>query len=993
MPPLAQALRAVVKIFTTMARPNYASPWTTHPQTTCTSTGWVLADEDEEEEGDGHEGGGGAAANNAAAALLAAEDASAPPPPCLKRRIVTNAHCTADHVSLTVRRHGSTRRWPARLVSVSHEADLAVITVDDDAFWWHQEEDDQEEESSSDDDETSGSEAEEDDEESGSDDDEDDGVDQDDDGAEAMSEGSGGGAGKKKKKKENKNATTAITNNKAKAAAAVPPVSTRSRRPAVGALRLMKGEPPIDVEVAVAGYPVGGDTVCVTRGVVSRLDRVFYAHGRTSHLAVQVSAAINSGNSGGPCLVFPPGGGGGGGGAGGGGGGHSGGGKRAVVMGVAFQALTSSQNCGHCIPAFLLRRLLAELKRVERGVGGGGAGNGGGAPLAADALSGPRAIFPALGASFQTLESADAHKAALGLPGAVAAVRRTKAERRAARAARTAAAAAAAASGRGDNGPGGGSLNTAATSGATTAPPPPTTTAATKAASGVLITFVEPTSPAAGVLRVGDVLARVDGHDVADDGTTLLAPGGQGLHLQPPGGAAGGGGGGLGGAGSRGASLGPSPARPLGAPRPPSAAARARQQQQDRAAAAALAAADARGGHDDDHNHGAVRVDFRYLISRRTVGDVLPVSVWRAGKLVDVSVPLAAPAPLVRPHSHDARPSYAVFGGLVLTPLTVWYLRQTWGTDWAHRAPLALSHPALAGVKRLPDEQVVVLSRVLAAGRGTEGGGGAGGSTAQHITAAYQDEGNVVVRRVDGVRVRSLRHCLALMLRGTTPEQRAAAGFGGWRPSAAEEEEAEGERNDELAYDPDDGFDDAAEEAQMREAMGAAAEVAAEAAAAAVWAEAAGVGGGGDASAAVEAAAKAAADAARAAHRYRYVRVSLSWGDQIVLDRAAALAATAGVLKSNSIASAASEDLLPPPALAAAAAAPAEAAAAGGGGASDAAPAGKAEAKKKNKGDKEAGKKKAKKDKKKSKSKAMQVDDLIIESEEEEEGLATAHAA
>ena len=46
----------------------------------------------------------------------------------------------------------------------------------------------------------------------------------------------------------------------------------------------------------------GGDSFCVTRGVVSRMDLTDYAHGAQSLLAVQTDAAINAGNSGGPVV-------------------------------------------------------------------------------------------------------------------------------------------------------------------------------------------------------------------------------------------------------------------------------------------------------------------------------------------------------------------------------------------------------------------------------------------------------------------------------------------------------------------------------------------------------------------------------------------------------------------------------------------------------------------------------------------------------------------
>jgi hypothetical protein len=44
--------------------------------------------------------------------------------------------------------------------------------------------------------------------------------------------------------------------------------------------------------VSVVGFPQGGDNVCVTKGVVSRIDRQTYSHGRTALLAVQVGAGV-----------------------------------------------------------------------------------------------------------------------------------------------------------------------------------------------------------------------------------------------------------------------------------------------------------------------------------------------------------------------------------------------------------------------------------------------------------------------------------------------------------------------------------------------------------------------------------------------------------------------------------------------------------------------------------------------------------------------------
>ena len=95
--------------------------------------------------------------------------------------------------------------------------------------------------------------------------------------------------------------------------------------------------------VKVVGYPMGGDNACVTSGVVSRVDTTPYARGAERLLVVQIDAAINSGNSGGPALD-----------------------DASRVVGVAFSGYAgSADNIGYVIPAEVVGRLLldyAELK-------------------------------------------------------------------------------------------------------------------------------------------------------------------------------------------------------------------------------------------------------------------------------------------------------------------------------------------------------------------------------------------------------------------------------------------------------------------------------------------------------------------------------------------------------------------------------------------------------------------------------------------------------
>ncbi len=52
------------------------------------------------------------------------------------------------------------------------------------------------------------------------------------------------------------------------------------------------GLPHLQDDVHVVGYPIGGDTISVTSGVVSRIEVTAYAHGATDLLGVQVRGVV-----------------------------------------------------------------------------------------------------------------------------------------------------------------------------------------------------------------------------------------------------------------------------------------------------------------------------------------------------------------------------------------------------------------------------------------------------------------------------------------------------------------------------------------------------------------------------------------------------------------------------------------------------------------------------------------------------------------------------
>ena len=157
-------------------------------------------------------------------------------------RILTNAHVIANQTFIEVQRYGERRRYIAKVLSVSHQADMALLEVDDKSFF---------------------------------------------DGVEPLELGN---------------------------------------------------LPRIEQKVVVYGFPMGGNTLSATTGVVSRIEHHRYAHSGESFLAVQVDAAVNPGNSGGPALTD---------------------GK---IVGVVMQNLSKSQNIGYLVPVNMVKHFLKDLE-------------------------------------------------------------------------------------------------------------------------------------------------------------------------------------------------------------------------------------------------------------------------------------------------------------------------------------------------------------------------------------------------------------------------------------------------------------------------------------------------------------------------------------------------------------------------------------------------------------------------------------------------------
>ena len=160
-------------------------------------------------------------------------------------RIMTNAHVVSNTRYLTVERDGDPNKYPARVLFVAHDCDLALITVDSPEFF--------------------------------------------------------------------KNMV---------------PLA-------------FGGIPELEATVSAYGYPIGGERMSVTTGIVSRIDFQLYTHSSfDSHLAIQISAQINPGNSGGPVM------------------------QNGKVVGVAFQGYSGdvAQGVAYMIPTPVIRRFLTDIK-------------------------------------------------------------------------------------------------------------------------------------------------------------------------------------------------------------------------------------------------------------------------------------------------------------------------------------------------------------------------------------------------------------------------------------------------------------------------------------------------------------------------------------------------------------------------------------------------------------------------------------------------------
>ncbi|HZD41005.1 MAG TPA: trypsin-like peptidase domain-containing protein, partial [Terriglobales bacterium] len=103
-----------------------------------------------------------------------------------------------------------------------------------------------------------------------------------------------------------------------------------------GALPFAQDLPRVKDSVSVYGYPTGGTELSVTQGIVSRIEFTDYYY-QTNGLRIQVDAALNFGNSGGPAV------------------------SNGKLVGLVFSLIQNAQNIGYLIPVEEIQLFLADV--------------------------------------------------------------------------------------------------------------------------------------------------------------------------------------------------------------------------------------------------------------------------------------------------------------------------------------------------------------------------------------------------------------------------------------------------------------------------------------------------------------------------------------------------------------------------------------------------------------------------------------------------------
>lgn len=145
------------------------------------------------------------------------------------------------------------------------------------------------------------------------------------------------------------------------------------------------------------------------------------------------------------------------------------------------------------------------------------------------------------------------------------------------------------------------------------------------------------------------------------------------------------------------------------------------------------------------------RVAWSWLVSQKYYGDEVRLTILRDGEEIEVTIddfyPEWSLVPVHTFQSENPNPSYFIIAGLVITAVTVPFLRSEFGEEWDCEAPVELVKVASDRRAEFQGEQLVVLTQVLA----------------HELTMGYDRLENVLLLNINGTQVRHLRHVMELV--------------------------------------------------------------------------------------------------------------------------------------------------------------------------------------------------------------------------------------
>ena len=142
-------------------------------------------------------------------------------------------------------------------------------------------------------------------------------------------------------------------------------------------------------------------------------------------------------------------------------------------------------------------------------------------------------------------------------------------------------------------------------------------------------------------------------------------------------------------------------------------------------------------------NNGTIRISgnrrrsLYFPFTMRQIGDKVPVTVLRSGKLVKAHVPIRKANLCVRGFLYGKKPDYFVFGGFAFSTLSFDLLGESKKNY----------HTNLAREKSFEGEEDVALVRVLS----------------DDCVEGYLGVGNQLVRSINGERIKNLKHLVSII--------------------------------------------------------------------------------------------------------------------------------------------------------------------------------------------------------------------------------------